>query len=508
MLSGRTCSAAGNEIDRASAANVKRTKEEIEADQEKEDEFGYTTNKVRKKYTSLGDSVLSVQLERGPSGLGLSLAGHRDRTMMAVFVCGMNPSGAAARGGQVKVGDEILEVNGIVLHGRCHLNASAIIKGLTGPVFKLILLRRKSALQDVAVKPITQFPVTLSYEEDYSSFKNVRTITIKKGSQSLGIMIIEGRHQEVGHGIFVSDIQDGSPAQSAGLQVGDMILAVNKDTLLGCEYATAASTLKKTEGAVVLTVCNPNDPDKNANAAKPPSGATLKAPVAADAVKKESPRAGGPASRPGPSPARIRKDPIVDPATCPIEPCKETYIEIHTEGKALGIVVAGGKDTQVTGGVVVHEIYPDGPAGKDGRLKPGDQLLEVNSVKMVPDLLHERVSLAVKQLLPKMRMVVFRSQPLETTTIDVQLVKKPGKGLGICLKSRKGSPGVYVSDIIPGSPADTDGRIAVLDSLTSVNGVDLSAANAEECAATLKVGCPAGGKVSLVFTRWKPTAKR
>lgn len=47
-----------------------------------------------------------------------------------------------------------------------------------------------------------------------------------------------------------------------------------------------------------------------------------------------------------------------------------------------------------------------------------------------------------------MRMVVFRSQPLETTTIDVQLVKKPGKGLGICLKSRKGSPGVYVSDIV------------------------------------------------------------
>ncbi|KAI5707631.1 hypothetical protein M8J77_006216 [Diaphorina citri] len=32
-------------------------------------------------------------------------------------------------------------VNGVVLHGRCHLNASAIIKGLAGPVFKLILHR-------------------------------------------------------------------------------------------------------------------------------------------------------------------------------------------------------------------------------------------------------------------------------------------------------------------------------------------------------------------------------
>ncbi|CAH0697476.1 unnamed protein product [Spodoptera exigua] len=58
------------------------------------------------------------------------------------------------------------QVNGIVLHGRCHLNASAIIKGLVGPVFKIILLRRKSALEDVAVKPLTpaQFPVALEEE--------------------------------------------------------------------------------------------------------------------------------------------------------------------------------------------------------------------------------------------------------------------------------------------------------------------------------------------------------
>ncbi|KAI8423811.1 hypothetical protein MSG28_012822 [Choristoneura fumiferana] len=100
-------------------------------------------DKIRKKYSSLGDSVVAVKLERTlKAGLGLSLAGHRDRSRMAVFVCGLNPAGAAAKAiPPVKVGDEILEVNGIVLHGRCHLNASAIIKGLVGPVFKIILLR-------------------------------------------------------------------------------------------------------------------------------------------------------------------------------------------------------------------------------------------------------------------------------------------------------------------------------------------------------------------------------
>jgi hypothetical protein len=72
-------------------------------------------DKVKKKYGSLGHSVLAVQLERGRQGLGLSLAGHKDRNRMAVFVCGLNPNGAASRSGGIQVGDEILEVTSVCL---------------------------------------------------------------------------------------------------------------------------------------------------------------------------------------------------------------------------------------------------------------------------------------------------------------------------------------------------------------------------------------------------------
>ena len=34
-----------------------------------------------------------------------------------------------------------------------------------------------------------------------------------QGIQGLGIMIIEGKHAEVGQGIFISDIQEGSAAE-------------------------------------------------------------------------------------------------------------------------------------------------------------------------------------------------------------------------------------------------------------------------------------------------------
>ncbi|GBP75944.1 InaD-like protein [Eumeta japonica] len=71
-----------------------------------------TRDKIRKKYAALGESVVAVRLERSArAGLGLSLAGHRDRSRMAVFVCGLNPAGAAARAAPaIKVGDEILEI--------------------------------------------------------------------------------------------------------------------------------------------------------------------------------------------------------------------------------------------------------------------------------------------------------------------------------------------------------------------------------------------------------------
>lgn len=51
-----------------------------------------------------------IELEKGKTGLGLSLAGNRDRSRMSVFVVGIDPNGAAGRDGRMVVGDELLEV--------------------------------------------------------------------------------------------------------------------------------------------------------------------------------------------------------------------------------------------------------------------------------------------------------------------------------------------------------------------------------------------------------------
>ncbi|CAD0205959.1 unnamed protein product [Chrysodeixis includens] len=496
-----------------------RVMETISEDAEAELEL----DKIRKKYAGLGDTVVSVRLERAPrGGLGLSLAGHRDRSRMAVFVCGLHPAGAAAKASPpVKVGDEILEVNGIVLHGRCHLNASAIIKGLVGPVFKIILLRRKAALEDVAVKPLTpaQFPVALEEEylklnflgqvrecdsksaifrlnsdgddkvmtvmtevrsrralsEQYcipSTFLRTiwrRTLSFKKkkGPSGLGIMIIEGRHTEAGRGIFVSDLQEGSAAEQGGLQIGDMLLAVNRDSLLNCSYDAAAAKLKQTEGVVVLTVCTPNLKDDKDDATPPTP------PV----------------------------EPPPDPATCPILPNVDQHIEINSANDVLGVQLLGGSDTLINGAAaIILDIYPNGAIAKDARLKVGDQILECNGIAITKEMAHERLCLTIKQKTAKLKLLIHRPDPPRYTEVEVELSRKAGRALGLTCVAPVQAKGVYLGQPLPGSPAELDGRLQKGDFLVAVDGKDVSTADLMGAATALKL---CANKASIKVKRFK-----
>lgn len=75
---------------------------------------------VVQRYASLPGVLHMIELEKGKTGLGLSLAGNRDRSRMSVFVVGIDPNGAAGRDGHMLVGDELLEVFSGRLQATCH----------------------------------------------------------------------------------------------------------------------------------------------------------------------------------------------------------------------------------------------------------------------------------------------------------------------------------------------------------------------------------------------------
>lgn len=65
---------------------------------------------IRQRYAELPGELLIVELEKDRNGLGLSLAGNRDRSCMSIFVVGIPAGGPAGRDGRIRVGDELLEV--------------------------------------------------------------------------------------------------------------------------------------------------------------------------------------------------------------------------------------------------------------------------------------------------------------------------------------------------------------------------------------------------------------
>ncbi|KAF7989727.1 hypothetical protein HCN44_008401 [Aphidius gifuensis] len=471
-------------ISRKSAGNVKRSQAEIEADPEQEDEFGYTMQKIRKKYKSLGKEVMLVTIKKNIQNVGISLAGHHDRTKMAVFICGLHPQGAAFECGQLKIGDEIIEANGHILKDRCHLNSSVVIKSLPGNNLKLVI-RRRPTTDELAIPPVTIFPRTLDDSDQYTDFEGVRTIMAKKGHYGLGIMIVEGRHADVGKGIFISDVQIGSVAEEAGLEVGDMILGINSDTLLECTNDEATQILKRAEGMVKLVVCNPNKNKKEAASSDPKASSTTKEPGSKDDPKNNK------------EPAKPSEAKKPEAAVVKVVTGKPVTIELtRPKDSAIGMIVCGGANTP-SGGVFVLDVYPGGIVEKDGKIKPGNLILEYGGENF-KTVEYPRAQTLVLTMSGVIKINVLQDEP-KTEQVDVELQRKPGKGVGISLTGFKNGNGAYITELLEGGSALESGLLSIGDQITSICKEDVKNSPIDNIITQMKISDP----LQFQVTRYK-----
>uniref|UniRef100_A0A9J8AF69 Multiple PDZ domain protein n=1 Tax=Cyprinus carpio carpio TaxID=630221 RepID=A0A9J8AF69_CYPCA len=401
-------------------------------DEEEEDEYGYSWKKVTERYGRLPGELHMIELEKGHTGLGLSLAGNRDRSRMSVFVVGIDPNGAAGRDGHIVVGDELLEINGQVLYGRSHQNASAIIKSAPSRV-KIIFIRNRDAVSQMAVGPMKE-----------TDSPDAHTEVNSHTSCFFSLKEDDSRSRC----IFQSLEENGAAGRGRGLGV----LKENRTSL----------SLNKSEA----DLC-PHDY------------------CAADSSRCSTP-------------ATL----VSDPATCPIIPGCETTIEICKGRTGLGLSIVGGCDT-LLGTIIIHEVYEEGAASKDGRLWAGDQILEVNGVDLRVAT-HDEAINVLRQTPQCVRLTVFRDEGQYKEeelwdSLSVELQKKPGHGLGLSIIGRSDT-GVFVSDIVKGGAVETDGRLMQGDQILSVNGEDVRSATQEYVAALLK-SC--AGPIRLDVGRFK-----
>nr|AAL37373.1 multiple PDZ domain protein [Mus musculus]AAL37375.1 multiple PDZ domain protein [Mus musculus]AAL37378.1 multiple PDZ domain protein [Mus musculus]AAL37379.1 multiple PDZ domain protein [Mus musculus]AAL37386.1 multiple PDZ domain protein [Mus musculus] len=485
----------------------------VSEDEDKEDEFGYSWKNIQERYGSLTGQLHMIELEKGQSGLGLSLAGNKDRTRMSVFIVGIDPTGAAGRDGRLQIADELLEINGQILYGRSHQNASSIIKCAPSKV-KIIFIRNADAVNQMAVCPgnaadspsstsdspqnkeVEPCSTTSASAADLSSLTDVYQLELPKDQGGLGIAICE---EDTINGVMIESLTEhGGAAKDGRLKPGDHILAVDDEVVAGCPVEKFISLLKTAKATVKLTV----------RAENPACPAVPSSAVTVSGERKDNsqtPAVPAPDLEPIPSTSRSSTPAVFasDPATCPIIPGCETTIEISKGQTGLGLSIVGGSDT-LLGAIIIHEVYEEGAACKDGRLWAGDQILEVNGIDL-RKATHDEAINVLRQTPQRVRLTLYRDEApykeedvCDTFTIELQ--KRPGKGLGLSIVGKRNDTGVFVSDIVKGGIADADGRLMQGDQILMVNGEDVRNATQEAVAALLKCSL---GAVTLEVGRVK-----
>ncbi|XP_005046145.1 PREDICTED: disks large homolog 3 isoform X3 [Ficedula albicollis] len=233
------------------------------------------------------ETIMEVNLMKGPKGLGFSIAGGIGNQHIpgdnSIYITKIIEGGAAQKDGRLQIGDRLLAVNNTNLQDVRHEEAVAALKNTSDMVYLKVAKPGNIHLNDMyappdyastfsaladnhishnsslgylgsveskpaypippQVTPSRYSPVPRHMIADDDFTREPRKIILHKGSTGLGFNIVGG---EDGEGIFVSFILAGGPADLSGeLRRGDRILSVNGVNLRNATHEQAAAALKR-----------------------------------------------------------------------------------------------------------------------------------------------------------------------------------------------------------------------------------------------------------------------
>uniref|UniRef100_A0A8D0CCC1 Protein scribble homolog n=1 Tax=Scleropages formosus TaxID=113540 RepID=A0A8D0CCC1_SCLFO len=423
------------------------------------------------------EEKLTLTILRQTGGLGISIAGGRGSTPYkgddeGIFISRVSEEGPAACAG-VKVGDKLLEVNGVDLQGAEHQEAVEALRSWSAAVTVTVLRERmvepENAVTTTPLRPEDDYlprerpgssslPFCLDPPSPSSSSRRQRlSARLVRDDKGLGFSIAGGKgstHYRPGDtGIFISRIVEGGAAhRDDTLQVGDRVISINGVDMTEARHEQAVALLTGTSPAVTLLV----ERDVRARPRSPPP--------------------------PEPAASRDQEDPVGTEASrvsselsCPTEneyPIEE--VTLVKAGGPLGLSIVGGSDHAshpfgvTEPGIFISKVIPHGLACKSG-LRVGDRILEVNST----DLRHTTHQEAVRALLSNTQevRVLVRRDPAPSGMQEIVIERQPSEKLGISIrggaKGHAGNPfdptdeGVFISKVSAGGAAARDGRLQV-----------------------------------------------
>ncbi|XP_037262459.1 syntaxin-binding protein 4 isoform X4 [Falco rusticolus] len=229
----------------------------------------------------------------------------------------------------------------------------------------------------------------------------VHRISFSDCQNGLGVKIIGGYRAQTAedYGIFIKRILPGGVAAvDSRLLTGDLILDVNGENLIGVTNERAVDILRTASASNHMSLLVARDEEAKKEfldlmdkyGSHSDTNSTRSSPTQLSAAKSTDSPSSGSSSR-SQSPQLHSKDNITTisrnnsvPASSP-KLAKDGTFQIITVFKetSLGVNIVGGINRNEGPLVYVQEIIPGGDCHKDGRLKPGDQLVSINKESMI-----------------------------------------------------------------------------------------------------------------------------